>query len=163
MWIPIYRRMKAYRTLKQDSSDGIMGNSGFKSVPMIVWNFLSRQSTGESRPLLQGRVVWKTHRHTIGTYTKYTPHIHWCYIYLTQLVSIVYLGLIVLQAYDQNYGTIMQPWVCFRWKRWLCLCCIILNREPVLIFRFKTLQNKICLRMNIMQGNYVNVLSINML
>ncbi|XP_060714207.1 premelanosome protein a [Tachysurus vachellii] len=52
-----YRRMKAYRTLEENSTDGIVGISGLKSVPMIVWNFLTRQGTGESRPLLQGRVV----------------------------------------------------------------------------------------------------------
>ncbi|XP_027021193.2 premelanosome protein a [Tachysurus fulvidraco] len=52
-----YRRMKAYRTLDENSTDGIVSISGLKSVPMIVWNFLTRQGTGESRPLLQGRVV----------------------------------------------------------------------------------------------------------
>ncbi|XP_060766527.1 premelanosome protein a [Neoarius graeffei] len=52
-----YRRMKAYHALKGDSTDGITGISVFKSVPMLVWNFLTRQSTAESRPLLQGRVV----------------------------------------------------------------------------------------------------------
>ncbi|XP_053508791.1 premelanosome protein a isoform X1 [Ictalurus furcatus] len=52
-----YRRLSAYQALKQDSTDGIMGISSFKSVPMLVWNFLTRQSTAESRPLLQGRVV----------------------------------------------------------------------------------------------------------
>ncbi|KAK3536621.1 hypothetical protein QTP86_015421 [Hemibagrus guttatus] len=52
-----YRRMKAYRVLKENSTDGIMSISGLKSVPMIVWNILTRQSTGENRPLLQGRVV----------------------------------------------------------------------------------------------------------
>ncbi|TSK16204.1 Melanocyte protein PMEL [Bagarius yarrelli] len=52
-----YRRMKVYRALNEESTDGIMGFSGFKSVPVIVWNFLTGHSTGESRPLLQGKVV----------------------------------------------------------------------------------------------------------
>ncbi|XP_026788587.3 premelanosome protein a [Pangasianodon hypophthalmus] len=52
-----YRRLKAHHAFKENSTDGIMGISGFKSVPMLVWNFLTRQSTAESRPLLQGRVV----------------------------------------------------------------------------------------------------------
>ncbi|KAF7693237.1 hypothetical protein HF521_008553 [Silurus meridionalis] len=52
-----YRRLKSYQVLKDDSTHGIMGISGFKSVPMLMWNFLTRQSTAESRPLLQGRVV----------------------------------------------------------------------------------------------------------
>ncbi|XP_062843245.1 premelanosome protein a [Trichomycterus rosablanca] len=52
-----YRRMKPYRMLREDQTEGTVGNSGFKSVPMMVWNLLRRQQAGESRPLLQGRVV----------------------------------------------------------------------------------------------------------
>ncbi|XP_041945103.1 premelanosome protein a [Alosa sapidissima] len=48
-----YRRFKQYRPLTEDSSD----SSGRTSVPLLLWNLLSRHSAGESRPLLQGRVV----------------------------------------------------------------------------------------------------------
>ncbi|XP_072521803.1 premelanosome protein a isoform X2 [Salminus brasiliensis] len=51
-----YRRFKQYHPLREES-DSSLGNSGWTSVPMLLWNLLSRQSTGESRPLLQGRVV----------------------------------------------------------------------------------------------------------
>ncbi|KAI4887507.1 hypothetical protein NFI96_017084 [Prochilodus magdalenae] len=50
-----YRRFKQYHPLAEDS--GSLGSSGWTSVPLLLWNLLSRQSTGESRPLLQGRVV----------------------------------------------------------------------------------------------------------
>ncbi|KAL2091362.1 hypothetical protein ACEWY4_013625 [Coilia grayii] len=52
-----YRRFKQYRPLSEDSADSPLGSSGRTSVPLLLWNLLSRQSAGESRPLLQGRVV----------------------------------------------------------------------------------------------------------
>ncbi|XP_062400941.1 premelanosome protein a [Sardina pilchardus] len=52
-----YRRFKQYRPLTEDSSDSALGSSGRTSVPLLLWNLLSRHSAGESRPLLQGRVV----------------------------------------------------------------------------------------------------------
>ncbi|XP_031423007.1 premelanosome protein a [Clupea harengus] len=52
-----YRRFKQYRPLTEDSSDSPLGTSGRTSVPLLLWNLLSRQSAGESRPLLQGRLV----------------------------------------------------------------------------------------------------------
>ncbi|KAM4613281.1 premelanosome protein a [Polymixia lowei] len=51
----MYRRFKQYQPLREDH-DG-MGSSTLTSVPLLLWNLLSRQSPGESRPLLQGRVV----------------------------------------------------------------------------------------------------------
>ncbi|XP_047438190.1 premelanosome protein a isoform X2 [Mugil cephalus] len=51
----MYRRFKQYQPLRNDSSSG--GSSAVTSVPLLLWNLLSRQSPGESRPLLQGRIV----------------------------------------------------------------------------------------------------------
>nr|XP_023688699.1 melanocyte protein PMEL isoform X2 [Paramormyrops kingsleyae] len=48
-----YRRSKEYHPLRQDTLE----SSGRISVPMLLWNLLSRQTSGESRPLLQGGVV----------------------------------------------------------------------------------------------------------
>nr|XP_061840735.1 melanocyte protein PMEL-like isoform X2 [Nerophis lumbriciformis] len=50
----MYRRFKQYQPLSGDS-DG--NSSSVTSVPLLLWNLLIRQSPGESRPLLQGRVV----------------------------------------------------------------------------------------------------------
>ncbi|XP_024283260.1 premelanosome protein a [Oncorhynchus tshawytscha] len=52
-----YKRFNQYRPLREDSTGGSMGSSGNTSVPMLLWNLLSRQSPGERSPLLQGRVV----------------------------------------------------------------------------------------------------------
>ncbi|XP_010879474.2 premelanosome protein a [Esox lucius] len=52
-----YKRFKQYRPLREDSTGGSSGTSGITSVPMLLWNLLSRQSPGERSPLLQGRVV----------------------------------------------------------------------------------------------------------
>ncbi|XP_062323151.1 premelanosome protein a [Osmerus eperlanus] len=51
-----YKRFKQYRPLTENSGNG-GGSSTITSVPLLLWNLLSRQSPGESRPLLQGRVV----------------------------------------------------------------------------------------------------------
>ncbi|XP_048856248.1 premelanosome protein a isoform X3 [Brienomyrus brachyistius] len=48
-----YRRFKEYHPLREDTVE----SSGRISVPMLLWNLLSRQTSGESRPLLQGGVV----------------------------------------------------------------------------------------------------------
>eukprot|EP00063_Salmo_salar_P013354 XP_013988189.1 PREDICTED: melanocyte protein PMEL-like [Salmo salar] len=48
-----YKRFKQYRPLREDSTGGSMGSSGITSVPMLVWNLLSRQTPGERSPLLQ--------------------------------------------------------------------------------------------------------------
>ncbi|XP_068576369.1 premelanosome protein a [Cebidichthys violaceus] len=53
----MYRRFKQYQPLREDHGDGNGGSSAVTSVPLLLWNLLSRQSPGESRPLLQGRVV----------------------------------------------------------------------------------------------------------
>nr|XP_057911857.1 premelanosome protein a [Doryrhamphus excisus] len=50
----MYRRFKQYQPLSEDS-DG--RSSSVTSVPLLLWNLLMRQSPGESRPLLQGRMV----------------------------------------------------------------------------------------------------------
>ncbi|XP_061544828.1 premelanosome protein a isoform X2 [Phycodurus eques] len=50
----MYRRVKLYQPLREDS-DG--GSSAVTSVPLLLWKMLMRQSPGESRPLLQGRIV----------------------------------------------------------------------------------------------------------
>ncbi|XP_060898708.1 premelanosome protein a [Labrus mixtus] len=50
----MYRRFKQYQPLREDNNGG---SPGVTSVPMLLWNLLSRQSAGESRPLLHGRVV----------------------------------------------------------------------------------------------------------
>ncbi|CAK6955726.1 premelanosome protein a isoform X1 [Scomber scombrus] len=52
----MYRRFKQYQPLRDDH-DVNGGSSVVTSVPLLLWNLLSRQSPGESRPLLQGRVV----------------------------------------------------------------------------------------------------------
>lgn len=52
------RRFKQYQPLREDH--GSEGSFAVTSVPLLLWNLLSRQSPGESRPLLQGRVVWKS-------------------------------------------------------------------------------------------------------
>ncbi|KAG9353429.1 hypothetical protein JZ751_018025 [Albula glossodonta] len=52
-----YKRFKQYRPLTEDPAGSSVGSHGRTSVPMLLWNLLSRQSPGESRPLLQGRVV----------------------------------------------------------------------------------------------------------
>ncbi|XP_029549635.1 premelanosome protein a [Salmo trutta] len=52
-----YKRFNQYRPLREDPTGGSMGSSGNTSVPMLLWNLLSRQSPGERSPLLQGRVV----------------------------------------------------------------------------------------------------------
>ncbi|XP_021163511.2 premelanosome protein a isoform X2 [Fundulus heteroclitus] len=52
----MYRRFKQYQPLREDHDAG-NGGSFVTSVPLLLWNLLSRQSTGESRPLLQGRIV----------------------------------------------------------------------------------------------------------
>ncbi|XP_037304189.2 premelanosome protein a [Pungitius pungitius] len=53
----MYRRFKQYQPLREDHDDSNGGSSGVTSMPLLLWNLLSRQSPGESRPLLQGRVV----------------------------------------------------------------------------------------------------------
>ncbi|XP_034388082.1 premelanosome protein a [Cyclopterus lumpus] len=53
----MYRRFKQYQPLREDHGDGNGGSSAVTSVPLLLWNLLSRQSPGESRPLLQGRIV----------------------------------------------------------------------------------------------------------
>ncbi|MEQ2252706.1 hypothetical protein ILYODFUR_024577 [Ilyodon furcidens] len=52
----MYRRFKQYQPLREDhGADN--GGSFVTSMPLLLWNLLSRQSPGESRPLLQGRIV----------------------------------------------------------------------------------------------------------
>ncbi|XP_022600626.1 melanocyte protein PMEL-like isoform X1 [Seriola dumerili] len=53
----MYRRFKQYQPLREDHGDSNGGSSAVTSVPLLLWNLLSRQSPGESRPLLQGRIV----------------------------------------------------------------------------------------------------------
>uniref|UniRef100_A0A3B4TIP3 Premelanosome protein a n=1 Tax=Seriola dumerili TaxID=41447 RepID=A0A3B4TIP3_SERDU len=50
-------RFKQYQPLREDHGDSNGGSSAVTSVPLLLWNLLSRQSPGESRPLLQGRIV----------------------------------------------------------------------------------------------------------
>ncbi|KAL3978093.1 mitogen-activated protein kinase 8/9/10 (c-Jun N-terminal kinase) [Sarotherodon galilaeus] len=52
----MYRRFKQYQPLREDRANN-RGISAVTSVPLLLWNLLSRQSPGESRPLLQGRIV----------------------------------------------------------------------------------------------------------
>lgn len=52
----MYRRLKQYQPLVEESGSGSV-RSSVTSVPLLLWNLLSRQSPGESRPLLQGRIV----------------------------------------------------------------------------------------------------------
>ncbi|CAL8335986.1 unnamed protein product [Lota lota] len=51
----MYRRVKQYQPLREES-DGSRAPT-ITLVPLLLWNLLSRQSPGESRPLLQGRGV----------------------------------------------------------------------------------------------------------
>ncbi|XP_071766959.1 premelanosome protein a [Centroberyx gerrardi] len=53
----MYRRFKQYQPLREDHGSNSGGSSTVTSVPLLLWNLLSRQSPGESRPLLQGRLV----------------------------------------------------------------------------------------------------------
>ncbi|KAG5836300.1 hypothetical protein ANANG_G00253120 [Anguilla anguilla] len=52
-----YKRFKQYRPLREDQAGTSVNGLGRTSMPMLLWNLLSRQTPGESRPLLQGRVV----------------------------------------------------------------------------------------------------------
>ncbi|XP_036386538.1 premelanosome protein a [Megalops cyprinoides] len=52
-----YKRFKQYQPLREDPEGSSTGSLGRTSVPVLLWNLLSRQTAGESRPLLQGRVV----------------------------------------------------------------------------------------------------------
>ncbi|KAJ8358558.1 hypothetical protein SKAU_G00150830 [Synaphobranchus kaupii] len=52
-----YKRFKQYRPLREDQAGTSVGSLGRTSVTMLLWNLLSRQTPGESRPLLQARVV----------------------------------------------------------------------------------------------------------
>uniref|UniRef100_A0A3B3VHG2 Premelanosome protein a n=1 Tax=Poecilia latipinna TaxID=48699 RepID=A0A3B3VHG2_9TELE len=56
--LPVFlnRRFKQYQPLMEERGAGT-GGSFVTSVPLLLWNLLSRQSPGESRPLLQGRIV----------------------------------------------------------------------------------------------------------
>ncbi|CAL1608527.1 unnamed protein product [Knipowitschia caucasica] len=49
----MYRRLKQYQPLQEEGSAA----SARSSVPMLLWNLLTRQSPGERSPLLQGRIV----------------------------------------------------------------------------------------------------------
>ncbi|XP_067360085.1 premelanosome protein a isoform X3 [Channa argus] len=51
------RRFKQYQPLREDHDDNNGERSAVTSVPLLLWSLLSRQSPGESRPLLQGRIV----------------------------------------------------------------------------------------------------------
>uniref|UniRef100_A0A672R4H7 Melanocyte protein PMEL-like n=1 Tax=Sinocyclocheilus grahami TaxID=75366 RepID=A0A672R4H7_SINGR len=51
-----YKRFKEYHPLRHYNASSSF-SSGRSSVPLMLWNFLSRRSTAESRPLLLGRVV----------------------------------------------------------------------------------------------------------
>nr|XP_055041080.1 premelanosome protein a isoform X1 [Misgurnus anguillicaudatus] len=51
-----YKRSKGYHPLIEDYTDSSLGSERI-SMPLILWNFLNRSPAGESRPLLQGRVV----------------------------------------------------------------------------------------------------------
>ncbi|CAN9512284.1 unnamed protein product [Ophioblennius macclurei] len=53
----MYRRFKQYQPLTEDGTASSGGSSAVTSVPLLLWNLLSRHSPGESRPLLQGRIV----------------------------------------------------------------------------------------------------------
>uniref|UniRef100_A0A3Q3E9I3 Premelanosome protein a n=1 Tax=Hippocampus comes TaxID=109280 RepID=A0A3Q3E9I3_HIPCM len=44
----------SYQPMTEDNNGG---SSAVTSVPLLLWNLLMRQSPGESRPLLQGRIV----------------------------------------------------------------------------------------------------------
>nr|XP_021335224.1 melanocyte protein PMEL isoform X1 [Danio rerio] len=51
-----YKRFKEYHPLREES-EGSGFASGISAVPSMLWSFLNRRSTAESRPLLLGRVV----------------------------------------------------------------------------------------------------------
>ncbi|CAL8401451.1 unnamed protein product [Arctogadus glacialis] len=51
----MYRRVKQYQPLREEGEGS--GVNTITSVPLLLWNLLSRQSPGESRPLLQSRGV----------------------------------------------------------------------------------------------------------
>ncbi|XP_051532575.1 premelanosome protein a isoform X2 [Myxocyprinus asiaticus] len=51
-----YKQFKGYHPLREDYTSSSVA-SGRSSVPLMLWNLLSRQSAGESHPLLQGQVV----------------------------------------------------------------------------------------------------------
>jgi len=51
-----FRRFKQYQPLREDNAEN-GGSFAVTSMPLLLWNLLSRQSPGESRPLLQGRIV----------------------------------------------------------------------------------------------------------
>ncbi|XP_051967657.1 premelanosome protein a [Xyrauchen texanus] len=51
-----YKHFKEYLPLREDYTSSSVA-SGRRSVPLMLWNLLSRQSAGESHPLLQGQVV----------------------------------------------------------------------------------------------------------
>ncbi|XP_034724461.1 melanocyte protein PMEL-like [Etheostoma cragini] len=53
----MYRRFKQYQPLREDHGYSNGGSTVVTTVPLMLWNLLSRQSPGESRPLLQGRIV----------------------------------------------------------------------------------------------------------
>ncbi|XP_028302006.1 premelanosome protein a [Gouania willdenowi] len=53
----MYRRYKQYQPLREEHDLHNGGISAVTSVPLLLWNLLSRQSPGESRPLLEGRIV----------------------------------------------------------------------------------------------------------
>uniref|UniRef100_A0A3B4TIB7 Premelanosome protein a n=1 Tax=Seriola dumerili TaxID=41447 RepID=A0A3B4TIB7_SERDU len=55
--VTVGERFKQYQPLREDHGDSNGGSSAVTSVPLLLWNLLSRQSPGESRPLLQGRIV----------------------------------------------------------------------------------------------------------
>ncbi|XP_045931266.1 melanocyte protein PMEL-like [Micropterus dolomieu] len=50
----MHRRSKQYQPLREDNFGG---SSAVTSVPLLLWNLLSRESPGESLPLLQGRAA----------------------------------------------------------------------------------------------------------
>ncbi|TRY66438.1 hypothetical protein DNTS_029846 [Danionella cerebrum] len=54
--VAIGKRFKTYHPLREESDSSTFG-SGISAVPSMLWNFLSRKSSAESRPLLLGRVV----------------------------------------------------------------------------------------------------------
>ncbi|XP_056323977.1 premelanosome protein a [Danio aesculapii] len=51
-----YKRFKEYHPLREEN-EGSGFASGISAVPSMLWSFLNRRSTAESRPLLLGRVV----------------------------------------------------------------------------------------------------------
>ncbi|KAF7659765.1 hypothetical protein LDENG_00293240 [Lucifuga dentata] len=53
----MYRRFKQYQPLGEDGAMNNGGSSAVTSVPLLLWNLISRHSPGERHPLLQGRIV----------------------------------------------------------------------------------------------------------